>query len=478
MPDLEPSGMRRGLWKAGARGRTVSAGGILSLAALAAALFAAGCGNFWQAPSSTGTGSTGSTGTTSTTTSLTPSSTSVTESDSISLTATVSPSAATGTVTFYDGSTSIGSSTVTSGTATLSATFTTTGTQSLTATYGGSSTYASSTSNAVTVTVTASTNPVAVRRRNSSLTSSTSVTREGGDYTASAYGTAAIETAGAFSATGGTYTAGDAEGAVVEGSGSVTLNGTALSGAAGDDRGVLLYESAAGGTNSVLTPAFTMTGGSLAYNCDAVSTPACGQGSTAEGQNHPATLFSIANATAAISLTDVQVTNNTATAEDENGVLLTAEALGSDAPAGTWGTAGANGGNVTFRAQGETLAGDVIVDGESTAELYVLMDSSGTGSTLTGAINGADTGKTVDLTLDPASLWMVTGTSYVTDLAGLAVSGGTVGNIDGGGHCVYYSGTVNGTGAGSGNSADGQGVYLLGGGGYLAPAGTTGLGCE
>jgi hypothetical protein len=71
------------------------------------------------------------------------------------LTATVSPSVATGTVTFYNGTTSIGSGTLSSGTATVTTTFGAVGTESITATYGGSSTYAASNSNAASVTVTA-----------------------------------------------------------------------------------------------------------------------------------------------------------------------------------------------------------------------------------------------------------------------------------------------------------------------------------
>jgi hypothetical protein len=76
----------------------------------------------------------------------------------------------------------------------------------------------------------------------------------------------------------------------------------------------------------------------------------------------------------------------------------------------------------------------------------------------------------VSLTLDKGSTWTVTGTSYLTTLTGLDLNGATVNNIDGGGHCVYYSGTVNGS-----NSAA---TYTLSGGGHLAPAGSTGLNCE
>lgn len=114
---------------------------------LSTVLLVAGCGS--------GSGSSSSSSTTTTTT-LAASSTSTTIGTSVTLTATVSPSAATGTVTFYSGSTSLGTGTVSSGVATLATSFSSTGTYSITAVYGGSSTYATSTSSAVSITVTSS----------------------------------------------------------------------------------------------------------------------------------------------------------------------------------------------------------------------------------------------------------------------------------------------------------------------------------
>jgi len=127
-----------------------SAAAIASmLSALGLAALLSGCGNFWQNPGGT------STGTTASTTTLTAANSSVTAGGSDSLSATVSPTAATGTVTFLNNGTSIGTGTLSSGSASYSATFSTAGTETLTASYGGNSTYASSTSSAITVTVTA-----------------------------------------------------------------------------------------------------------------------------------------------------------------------------------------------------------------------------------------------------------------------------------------------------------------------------------
>jgi hypothetical protein len=426
---------------------------------LAVALALAGCGNFWQNPytSSSDNNNNGDTGTTSTTIVLTPSANSVAEGASLSLTATVTPAAATGTVTFYDSSSQIGSADLSSGTATFSASFSTTGTQSLTADYGGSSTYAASYSSAVTVTVTASgakrghTGSAEVRTGDSAANPSGAVVTNG---------SAAIHATGPFSASGGAYTARNAEAAVVEGHGSVALDGVKLSGSAGNGRGVLLYSSA----KTAGEASFSMTGGSLAYSCDAESTPACAEGSPARGQNNPATLFSVANASANISLDGVQVTNNTPSKTSNSGTLLTAGALKP------WGATGVNGGNVTFLVKGTAITGDVIVDGLSTAALSILADGSGQGSTLAGAIDSAGTARAMSLTLDPASLWIVSGNSFVTGLDGLDLDGNTVKNIDGGGHCVFYSGEINGE--------RGTKVYALSGGGYLAPRGTQGLACE
>lgn len=420
------------------------------LALLIAALPLTGCGDFWQAPGSTGS----STGTTATTTTLTVPNSSTTTGTSIILTATVSPSAATGTVTFYNNSASLGTGTLSAGTATFTATFSTAGTESLTASYGGDTTYASSTSSpAVSLTVTAA-----------SSSAHTQPVASTGTLTNTAYGSSPLHAITAFNSTGGVYTAKNAQAVVVENGGSITLTGATLSGAAGSGSGVLLSNRTAS-QNLPVNPAspslarFTMNGGSLTYNCAASETDTCDESSTARTQSAPATLFSVVGTRAAIALTDAKVTNNTATSTDAQGTLLRVS-QSNDA---------SSNGNAAFTAQGVALTGDVLVDAASAAALQLLKDSTGSGSSLTGAINPANAGKAVSLTLDEASIWTVTKTSYVTSLAGLDVSNNTVNNIDGGGHCIYYSGSI--------DAPSGQ-VYALSGGGFLAPAGTTGLACH
>jgi hypothetical protein len=112
----------------------------------------------------------GSSTLTSTTTTLASSSTSTTAGASVILTAKVAPSAATGTITFYDGATWLGTGTLSAGTATLTTSFSTTGTHSITAVYGGSTTDATSTSNAVSIAVTAGSKTATTTSLSSSAT--------------------------------------------------------------------------------------------------------------------------------------------------------------------------------------------------------------------------------------------------------------------------------------------------------------------
>jgi hypothetical protein len=131
------------------REKPAASGRMWLLSTLAAALLLAGCGDFWEPPGGS------SSGTTATSTTLTAAPTSVAAGANVTLTATVTPSAATGTVTFLNNGGQIGTAQLASGSASYTATFSTAGTESLTASYGGDSTYASSTSSAVSVTVTA-----------------------------------------------------------------------------------------------------------------------------------------------------------------------------------------------------------------------------------------------------------------------------------------------------------------------------------
>jgi VCBS repeat-containing protein len=93
------------------------------------------------------------TGSTPTTTTVTSSRNPSNGGQTVTLTATVAPSAATGAVTFKDGAATLGTGTLSGGTATFTTSSLSAGTHSLTATYGGNALYAPSTSASITQTV-------------------------------------------------------------------------------------------------------------------------------------------------------------------------------------------------------------------------------------------------------------------------------------------------------------------------------------
>ncbi|KNZ32390.1 MAG: hypothetical protein AD742_11460 [Methylibium sp. NZG] len=96
---------------------------------------------------------------TSTTTALTSSVNPSGVGQNTTLTATVTPSSATGTVTFKDGATTLGTGTLSGGVATLATSFASAGTKSLTAVYGGNASNNTSTSAALSQSVSAAPPP-------------------------------------------------------------------------------------------------------------------------------------------------------------------------------------------------------------------------------------------------------------------------------------------------------------------------------
>ncbi len=109
--------------------------------------------------------------------------------DSITLTATVSNSAVTGTVTFKDGATTIGTASPTSGVATFSTSSLAVGTHSLSAVYGGDSNYGAATTSSMTVTVSAIATTTALSPSVSSAASGASITLTGTISPSAATGT-------------------------------------------------------------------------------------------------------------------------------------------------------------------------------------------------------------------------------------------------------------------------------------------------
>jgi hypothetical protein len=95
--------------------------------------------------------------TTATTLTLSTSSSSVSYGTAVTFTAVISPTAATGTVTFKNGTTTLGTGTLSSGIATYTTSALAVGSNTITASYPGNTTYGASTSNGLTETVTQAT---------------------------------------------------------------------------------------------------------------------------------------------------------------------------------------------------------------------------------------------------------------------------------------------------------------------------------
>jgi hypothetical protein len=198
------------------------------------------------------------------------------------------------------------------------------------------------------------------------------ITVLGGTTTTSGTDSPCLYSTGNFTITGITCSAIGSESAVIEGANTITLTNSSLTSSVDSKWGVLIYQSMSGDAQGT-EGTFSMTGGKLANTAV--------QGS----------LFFVTNSTAYITLKVVNVSAG-------SGVLV--EAGGTD----RWGTSGANGGTVNLTADGQTLTGDFVTN-DVTSSITASLKN---GSSLTGAINSANTAKEVTLTLDSSSSWTVT----------------------------------------------------------------------
>jgi len=158
-------------------------------------------------------------------------------------------------------------------------------------------------------------------------------------------------------------------------------------------------------------------------------------------------------------------------------------------------------GTVTFYSNGSSIGSSALSSG--TASLSPTFSTAGTDS-LTAKYGGDSTyaastssaitltvtaaaaaslpalSRSANLVLDPETAWTPSASVHLHNVADVVASGSTVMNIDGSGHCVFYSGSVYLSGDAQGPSAHSNpsGVYELSGGGVLAPEGTTELDCE
>lgn len=237
------------------------------------------------------------------------------------------------------------------------------------------------------------------------------LTVDGGTYTTSgSTGAPAIYSTADITVSNATLTANTSEAIVVEGLNAVTLNNCTVSGnmegtysQSSDENihNIMLYQSMSGDAE-VGTSSFTMTGGSLV------------------SQNGD--MFYVTNTSSVIKLSGVDLTL-------ADGTYLLRVSGNSNSRG--WGTAGSNGGIVTFDLSKQTLSGDIYVDSISTLDMN-LSDSS----SFSGAINADGTqAAALAVTIDSSSTWTLTADSYITEF------NGSMDNVVTNGHTLYVNGS-------------------------------------
>lgn len=132
--------------------------------------------------------------------------------------------------------------------------------------------------------------------------------------------------------------------------------------------------------------------------------------------------FYITNTSAVITLE-----NNTFKNNDTNGNFLRVQK-------DSWGNLGANGGDVTVFLTNQKANGNIVVDSISTLDINL-----SAGSVYEGTINGDNSAKEVNITLDTSSKIKLTGDSYITSLANEVED---YSNIDFNGYKLYVNGVA------------------------------------
>lgn len=260
---------------------------------------------------------------------------------------------------------------------------------------GGIQTTGGGTTNASNLTVDTSGNSSAAIR---SDRGGGTVNVDGGSYTSNGYNSPTVYSTAAITIKDAALTANNSEALVIEGQNSIDLEDCTVSGNMSDTKGTssdenvhnaMIYQSMSGDAD-VGTSSFSMTGGNLTSN---------------NGD-----MFYITNIDCTLSLSGVDIVN-----KDSDAYLM--NITGNSASHG-WGTAGANGAQVTFTADDQTLEGDIRVDSISTLNMTL----SGN-STFTGTINideNEDGGEAVSdnavVTIEKGSTWTLTGDCTITSL--------------------------------------------------------------
>ena len=260
---------------------------------------------------------------------------------------------------------------------------------------GGIQTTGGGTTNASDLTVETSGNSSAAIR---SDRGGGTVNVDGGTYTSNGYNSPAVYSTAAITVKNATLTANHSEALVIEGKNSIVLENCAVTGNMSDTQGassdenvhaVMIYQSMSGDAD-VGTSTFSMTGGSLT------------------GKNGD--LFYVTNTHCVLTLSGVTLRN-----EDADAYLL--RVVGNSASRG-WGTAGANGAQVEFTADAQTLEGDIVVDTISTLDLTLKNGSGFTGTVniIENAQGGTAVNDNAVVTIESGCTWTLTGDCVITSL--------------------------------------------------------------
>lgn len=147
------------------------------------------------------------------------------------------------------------------------------------------------------------------------------------------------------------------------------------------------------------------------------------------------------------------VTNTTAYIVLEGNDIRCASGILLNAAASRWGYQGENGGTVVLTARRQTLEGSLLADADSRICLHLTE-----GSVLKGTVNPNASAKIAEVRIDKNSRWELSEDAYVS-MVEVNIANGSVTNITGNSHNLYYDPARN-------PSLEGR-TYALQGGGEL-----------
>ena len=260
---------------------------------------------------------------------------------------------------------------------------------------GGIQTTGGGTTNATNLVVSTSGNSSAAIR---SDRGGGTVNVDGGSYVSNGYNSPAVYSTADITVKNAFLTANNSEALVIEGKNAITLVNCTVTGNMSDTKGssseenvhnVMIYQSMSGDAD-VGTSTFSMTGGTLtSKNGD---------------------MIYVTNTHCVLTLSGVTIQN-----ENADGALL--RVVGNSASHG-WGTAGSNGAQVEFTADGQTLNGDIVVDTISTLNMKLTNGSSFTGTVniVDNAQGGTAVSNNAVVTIESGCTWTLTGDCVITSL--------------------------------------------------------------